>query len=107
MAVTIVRMLVIAGVGIKGVNAEAPDGAPPLFRLGSGAELSSVPTHEPNYLLFDKNASKNRFLAKNNFDINFDSLGNNNSNDNAIDGDRSIDIMANNLSFHNVAFNSS
>ena len=45
---------------------------PHLFRLGSGAELSSVPTHEPNFL-FDKATVQYGFLAKNNFDA-----GNNN-----------------------------
>ena len=40
---------------------------PHLFRLGSGAGGSPVPTHEPNYL-FDKTTVQYGFLAKNNFD---------------------------------------
>ena len=51
---------------------------PHLFRLGSGAELSSVPTHEPNYL-FDKATVQYGFLAKNNFDA-----GNDNDIDNKL-----------------------
>ena len=47
-----------------------------LFRLGSGAELSSVPTHEPNYL-FDKATVQYGFLAKNNFDAGNDNDINN------------------------------
>ena len=43
---------------------------PHLFRLGSGAGVPSVPTHEPNFpnFLFDKTTVQYGFLAKNNFD---------------------------------------
>ena len=55
---------------------------PPLFQLGSGAEVTtdSVP-YEPNTNneIFVKNTVQNRFLTKNNFDTNFDSLSNNNN----------------------------
>ena len=42
----------------------------PLFRLGSGAGVPSVPTHEPNLYnnFFDKAAVQNGTLTKNNFD---------------------------------------
>ena len=53
-----------------------------LFRLGSGAEVTTIVPlvpNEPNNnnTIFVKNTVQNLFLAKNDFDTNFDSLGNN------------------------------
>ena len=52
---------------------------PHLFRLGSGAGVPSVPTHEPNFhnSFFDKTTVQDGILTKNNFDA-----GNNNDIDN-------------------------
>ena len=54
---------------------------PHLFRLGSGAGVPSVPTHEPNFpnFLFDKTTVQYGFLAKNNFDAGNNTDDNNNN----------------------------